>query len=66
MLATIQPRTILSSHLLSKNVRFRVHKTTTLHAVLYGCEIWSLTLRVEQRLRVCDSGVMENVCTEER
>jgi hypothetical protein len=38
---------LLSSHLLSKNVKIRIYKTVILPVVLYGCETWSLTLREE-------------------
>jgi hypothetical protein len=58
MLATIQK--LLSSHLLSKNVKNRIYKTIILSVDLYGCETWSLTLREEHRLRV-----FENIWTEE-
>jgi hypothetical protein len=43
---------LVSSRLLSKNVKIRIYKTTILPVVLYGCETWSLTLREEHRLRV--------------
>jgi hypothetical protein len=36
---------LLSSCLLSKNVKIRIHKSIILLVVLYGCETWSLTLR---------------------
>jgi hypothetical protein len=36
---------LLSSHLLSKNVKVRIYKTIILPVVLYGCETWSLTGR---------------------
>jgi hypothetical protein len=42
---------LLSSRLLSKNVKIRIYKTIILPVVLYGCETWSLTLREEQELR---------------
>jgi hypothetical protein len=38
--------------LLSKNLKIRIYKTIILLVVLYGCEIWSLTLREEHKLRV--------------
>jgi hypothetical protein len=38
---------LLSSRLLSKNVKIRIYKTITLPVVLYGGETWSLTLREE-------------------
>jgi hypothetical protein len=45
----------LSFFLLSKNVKIIIHKTKILPVVLYGCEIWSLTLREEHRLRVFEN-----------
>jgi hypothetical protein len=42
----------LSSRLLSENVKIRIYKTIILPVVLYGCEIWSLTLREAHRLRL--------------
>jgi hypothetical protein len=42
----------LSSGLLSKNIKLRIHKTIILPVVPYGCETWSLTLREEHRLRM--------------
>jgi hypothetical protein len=42
---------LLSSRLLSKNLKIRIYKTIILPVVLYGCETWSLTLREEHRLR---------------
>jgi hypothetical protein len=44
MLATIL-FSLLSSRLLSKNVKVKIYKTIILPVVLYGCETWSLTLR---------------------
>ena len=36
---------LLSSRLLSKNLKIKIYKTIILPVVLYGCETWSLTLR---------------------
>jgi hypothetical protein len=33
---------LLSSRLLSKNVKIRIYKTIILPVVLYGCDTWSL------------------------
>jgi hypothetical protein len=49
---------LLSSRLLSKNLKIRVYKTIILPVVLYGCETWSLTLREEHRLRVFENRVL--------
>jgi hypothetical protein len=43
---------LLSSHLLSKNVKVRIYKTIILPVVLYGCETLSLTVWEEHELRV--------------
>jgi hypothetical protein len=43
---------LLSSSLLSKNLKIKIYTTIILPVVLYGCETWSLTLREERRLRV--------------
>ena len=43
---------ILSSSLLSENLKIKIYRTVILPVVLYGCETWSLTLREERRLRV--------------
>jgi hypothetical protein len=48
----------LSSHLLSKNIKIRIYKTTIVPVVLYGCETWSLTLREEHRQRVFQNRVV--------
>ena len=38
---------VLSSSLLSKNLKIKIYRTIILPVVLYGCETWSLTLREE-------------------
>ncbi|KAJ4438946.1 hypothetical protein ANN_14900 [Periplaneta americana] len=50
-----------SSSLLSKNLKIRVYKTVILPVVLYGCEIWTLTLRDEHRLRVFENKVLRKI-----
>jgi hypothetical protein len=50
---------LLSSWLLSKSTKIKIYRTTILPVVLYGCDTWSLTLREEHRLRVCESRVFE-------
>jgi hypothetical protein len=57
---------LLSSQLLSKNLKIRIYKTIILPAVLYGCETWSLTLMEEHRLVVFENGAEEDIWTEER
>jgi hypothetical protein len=53
--------TILSSCLLSKDVKIRIYKTIILPVVLCGCETWSVTLREEHRLRVCEKRVLSRI-----
>ena len=38
-------QTLLSSRLLSKNLKIKIYKTIILPVVLYGCETWSPALR---------------------
>jgi hypothetical protein len=52
---------LLSSHLLSKNIEIRIYRTTILSVVLYGCEIGSLTLREEHRLRMFENRVLRRM-----
>ena len=40
-------QTLLSSRLLSKNLKIKLYKTIILPVVLYGCEAYSLTSREE-------------------
>jgi sorting nexin-29 len=52
---------LLSSHLISKNLKFKIYKTVILPIVLYGCKSWCLTLREEHRLRVFENGVLRRI-----
>jgi hypothetical protein len=52
---------LLSSRLLSKNLKIRIYKTITLPLVLYGCKTWSLTLRKEHRLKVFENRVLRRI-----
>jgi hypothetical protein len=51
-------QSLLSSCLLSRNLKVKIYKTIILPVVLYGCGTWSLTLREEQRLRVFENRVL--------
>jgi len=57
---------LLSSSLLSKNLKIRIHRTIILSVVLYGCETWSLTLREERKLRVFESRVLRRIFGSKR
>ena len=52
---------LLSSSLLSKNLKIKIYRTIILPVVLYGCVTWSLTLREECRLRVFENRVLRRV-----
>ena len=47
--------------LLSKNLKIKIYRTVILPVVLYGCETWSLTLRVERKLRVFENRVLRRI-----
>jgi hypothetical protein len=57
---------LLSSHLLSKNVKVRIYKTIILPVVLYGCETWPLTVREEHKLRVFENRVLRRIFRPKR
>jgi hypothetical protein len=52
---------LLSSRLLSKNLKIKIYRTIILPVVSYGCEAWSLTLREERRLKVFENRVLRGV-----
>jgi len=52
---------LLSSSLVSKNLKIEIYRTIILPAVLYGCDTWSLTLREERRLRVFVNRVLRRI-----
>jgi len=52
---------LLSSSLLSKNLKIKIYRIIILSVVLCGCETWSLTFREERRLRVFENRVLRRV-----
>jgi len=52
---------LLSSRLLSKNLKIKIYRTIILPVVLYGCEAWSLTLREEWKMRVFKNMVLRRI-----
>ena len=52
---------LLSSRLLSKNLKIKIFTTIILPVVLYGRETWSLTLREERKLRVFENMVLRRI-----
>jgi hypothetical protein len=59
-------QSLLSSRLLSKNVKIRIYKAIILPVVLYGCETWSLKLREEHRLSVFGNRVLRRILGPKR
>ena len=49
---------LLSSSLLSKNVKIKIYRSIVCPVVLYGCETWLLTLREERSLRGYENRVL--------
>jgi hypothetical protein len=52
--------------MLSKNVKIRIYRTIILPVVLYGREIWSLTLREEHILRVFENRKLRRIFGPQR
>jgi len=42
-------------------LKVKIYRTIIMPVVLYGCEIWSLTLREERRLRVSENRVLRGI-----
>ena len=49
---------MMHGHTYIKFLEIKTYRTIILPVVLYGCETWSLTLREERRLRVCENRVL--------
>jgi hypothetical protein len=52
---------LLSSSLLSKDVKSKIYRTIILPLVVNGCETWLLTLKEGCRLRVSDNRVLRRI-----
>ena len=57
---------LLSSSLVSKNLKIKIYRTIIVPVVLCGCDTWSLTLREERRLRVFENRVLRRVLVPKR
>jgi hypothetical protein len=51
---------------LFKNVKVRIYKTIILRVAVYGYEIWYLTLREEDRLRVFENRLLRRIVGAKR
>jgi hypothetical protein len=47
--------------LLNENTNIKIYRIILLPVVLYGCETWSLTLKEERRLGVCENRVLRRI-----
>ena len=56
----------MSFSLLSKNLNITIYRSIILPVVLCGCEIWSLTLREECRIRVLEIRVLRRIFGSKR
>jgi hypothetical protein len=54
-------KNLLSSDLLSKNLKIKIYRNVISPLILYECETWSLTLREECRLSVFENDVEKNI-----
>jgi len=52
---------LMSSSLLSKNIKIKIYRTIILPVVVYGCETWSLIMWEERRLRVSGNRVLRRI-----
>jgi hypothetical protein len=59
-------QSLLSSRLLSRNLKVKIYRTVSLPLVLYRCETWSVTWREELRLRVFENRVLRRILGPKR
>jgi hypothetical protein len=57
---------LLSSHLLSENLKIGIYKTIILPVVLYGYETWSLAITEKHRLCVFEYRVLRRIFGSKR
>ena len=57
---------LLSSSLLSKNVKVKIYRTIILSVVWYGCETLSLSVREERSLRVSENMLLRRIFGSKR
>ena len=61
LLLSLRTAESLSSCLLSKNVKTKLRRNIVLLFIWHECEIWSLTLREEHRLKVSLNKVLRKI-----
>jgi len=53
---------LLSSSLLSINIKIKICRSIILPIALYGCKTWSLTLREESKMRMFEDKMLKKIC----
>ena len=59
-------QSLLSSSLLSKNVKIKIHRNIILPVILYGFETWSLTLREKHMPRMFEHRLLRRIFGHKR
>jgi hypothetical protein len=52
---------LLSSSLISKNIKIKIYRSIILPVVLFGCKTWYLKLKQERRPRVFENGMLRRI-----
>ena len=52
---------LLTSSLLSKNLKIKIYRTIILPVVLYGCETWTFTFREERGVKVFENMLLRRI-----
>jgi len=52
---------LLSSSLMSRNLRIKIYRIIIIPVVLYGCETWSLIVRDESRVMLFKNRVLRRI-----
>ena len=55
-------RHLFKSSLLSRSTKFRLYRTMVRPIVMYGCETWTLTNRLENTLNVFERKMLRKIC----
>jgi hypothetical protein len=53
---------LLSSRLLSKNIKTKINRNIILRVVVSGCETWFFIYREDSRLRDFENKVLRKIC----
>ena len=59
--SVLMVQNLLSSSLLSKNLKSNIYRAIISPFILYGSETWSVTLREERRLRMFENRMLRRI-----